>query len=137
MPRFVKGNKQGEGRPPGSRNKSAMILDAIGFEGIENTIRMVKDKADNQGSLRAANILLARAWPRNHGRPVLLGLPSVEAAGGIVQAHARLVALMSEGEVTPEQASAISNVLDNQRKALETYDHEQRIQELEAERKRT
>ena len=50
MARFRKGQQPGPGRPPGCRNKSSVILDAIGREGIENTIRMVKRKADVQVS---------------------------------------------------------------------------------------
>src|SRR5215471_19195615 len=103
MARFEKGNTYGKGRPLGSRNKSAVVFDAIGLDGIEDTIRMVKRRADEQGSLRAASILLARTWPRGGGRPVTLDLPKVETAGGVVQAHAALVALMSAGEVTPQE----------------------------------
>ena len=135
MARFEKGNTYGKGRPPGSRNKSTVVFDTIGLDGIEKTIRMVKEKADKHGSLRAASILLARTWPRGGGRPVTLDLPQVETAAGVVQAHAALVPLMSAGEVTPQEASAVSNVLDNQRRAIETHDHELRIQALEAARK--
>ena len=135
MPRYEKGKPPGPGRPKGSPNKSTAVFDAIGADGIENTILMVKRKADEEGSLRAAAILLARTWPRGRGRAVEIDLPTVETAGGIIKAHAALVALMAAGQVTPEEASSVSNVLDNQRKALETYDHELRIQTLEAERK--
>lgn len=135
MPRYQKGKPPGPGRPPGSPNKGMLVFDAIGEEGIEDTIRMVKKKADEQGSLRAAAILLARTWPRGRGRPVALDLPPVETAAGVVQAHAALVARMSEGLVSPEQACSVSTVLENQRKAIETHDHELRIQALEALRK--
>ena len=133
MPRFEKGNTQGAGRPRGSRNKSTLVLDAIGREGIEDTIRMVKRKADAEGDMRAASIVLARTWPCGRGRPVELDLPSVETAEGIVQAHAALVASVAAGEVTPEEAMSVSALLENQRRALVTHDHEKRIQELEAE----
>jgi hypothetical protein len=135
MAQFEKGNTFGKGRPPGSRNKSTVVYDAIGHDGIEDTIRMVKEKADKHGSLRAASILLARTWPRGRGREVEIDLPTVETAADVVKAHAALVGLMAAGEVTPQEASAVSNVLDNQRKAIETCDHELRIQALESERK--
>jgi hypothetical protein len=134
MPRFKKGQEPGPGRPLGSPNKSTLVFDAIGREGIEDTIRMVKRKADEQESLRAAAILLARTWPRGRGRAVTIDLPPVDTAAGVVQAHAALVAEMAAGELTPEEASAVSNLLDNQRKAIETYDLEKRIQALETER---
>jgi len=135
MPRFRKGQQPGPGRPPGCRNKSSVILDAIGREGIENTIRMVKRKADEQGSLRAASILLARTWPRGRGRAVALDLPVVETAAGVLRAQAAVVAAMATGEITPQEARAMADVLECQRRAIETYDHEQRIVALETERK--
>jgi len=119
MPRFRKGQQPGPGRPPGCRNKSSVILDAIGR------------KADEQENLHAADILLRRAWPSGNGRPVTLDLPPVETAAGVVQAHAAVVAAMAAGEITPEEARAITDVLESQRRALETHDHDKRLQALE------
>src|SRR5438445_10673945 len=103
MPRYQRGKPPGPGRPVGCRNKSAAILDAIALDGIEDTIRTVKQQADG-GNMYAASLLLARAWPRRQTRPVALDLPSVETAAGVVQAQAALVAAMAAGEVTPEEA---------------------------------
>ncbi len=125
--------RRGRGRPRGSRNKSTIIFDAIGREGIEETIRMVKRKADEEGSLHAAALLFARTWPRGR-RPVELDLPVVKTAEGIVEAFAALIAAVAEGEVTPDEASALSNLLEHQRRSLETYDHEKRLRAWEAEK---
>ena len=45
MPRFTKGNPPGPGRPPGSRNKSMLWLDALADEGTEEVVRAVAEKA--------------------------------------------------------------------------------------------
>jgi len=135
MPQFEKGNTFGKGRPKGSRNTSSVIFDEIGYEGIEDIIRLVQQQA-NRGSLHAAGILLARAWPipRSHSLPVTVDLPAVESAGDVVKANAALIALVAAGEFTPEEASSVGRLLENQRRALETYDIEKRIEALEAER---
>ena len=130
MARYRKGKPPGPGRPPGSRNKSTLLLDEIGREGLEEVIRKVSEAA-REGNMRAASILLARAWPRGRGRPVVLDLPPVETAGGVVQAHAAVVAQMATGEITPDEASTVTDVLESQRRAIETHDHERRIKELE------
>jgi len=130
MTRYMKGKLPGPGRPPGSRNRAALVLDEIGRDGVEDVIRMVKEKA-SEGNLRAASLLLARTWPRGRGRPVTVDLPPVETAAGVVQAHAAVVALMAAQEITPEEASAVANVLESQRRAILTYDLEQRIHALE------
>src|SRR5437868_3143546 len=109
MPRFKKGNDMGEGRRVGSRNKSTLLLDEIGREGIEEVIRKVAESARG-GNMYAASILLARAWPRGIGRPVTLDLPAVETAAGVVQAQAAVVAAMAAGAVTPDEAAQIAHV---------------------------
>jgi hypothetical protein len=133
MAKFQKGWAGGPGRPLGSRNKSTLILDAIGSEGVEETIRMVKRKVDEHGSLYAADILLARTWPRGR-RPVAIDLPVVKNAEDIVQAFSALIAAVAAGEVTPDEASSLSNLLEHQRRSLETYDHEKRLRAWEAEK---
>jgi hypothetical protein len=132
MPRFEKANAFGAGRPKGSPNKATLIFEEIGHEGVVDVIRAVKKKAAD-GNLRAAAILLARTWPRGRGRPVVLDLPPVETTGGIVQAHAAVVALMAAGEITPDEAAEVGSVLETQRRAIETHDHEKHLQALEAD----
>jgi len=132
MPQFEKGNTFGRGRPKGSPNKSTLILDELGREGIEEVIRKVADAA-REGNMRAASILLARTWPRGHGRPVVLDLPAIETAEDIVQAHAAVVAQMAAGELTPGEAATVGAVLETQRRAIETCVHEKLLQEREAE----
>jgi len=134
MARYVKGKPPGPGRPPGSRNKSTLLLDEIGREGIEEVIRKVAESA-RDGNMYAASILLARAWPRGIGRPVTLDLPPVETAAGIVQAQAAVVAAMAAGTITPDEAAAIGQVLEGQRRAIETHDHEKRLRHLEGTKK--
>jgi hypothetical protein len=134
MPRFQKGQLPGPGRPPGSPNKSTLLLDQLASEATETIVRTVQEKAE-KGDMYAAALLLARTWPRRRGRPVHLDLPSVADTGGLVVAQAAVVAAMAKGEISPEEASAVAGVLETQRRAIETNDHELRIQELEGQAK--
>ena len=133
MPRFEKGKEPGPGRPLGSRNKTTVWLDELGAEGTEEIIKVVNREA-RKGDMRAAWLVLSRTWPHRRGRPVKLDLPPVETPAGLVQAQAALVAALSAGEVTPEEAASIASVLEIQRRAIETHDHERRIRELEKEK---
>jgi hypothetical protein len=128
--RFAKGQPAGPGRPRGSRNKATIWLDEIGLEGIESVINKVKDKA-NEGDMRAASIVLARAWPRRRGRTMTLELPPVDSADGVVRAQAELVARLADGEITPEEAASVSALLENQRRAIESQSLAGRIEALE------
>lgn len=135
MPSFRKGNKFGQGRILGSRNQTTLWLDVVGHENIEKAIRKVGEKAV-EGDMRAASVLLARAWPRRRGNPVEIDLPPVNEASGIVKAQAELVACVARGELTTEEAASISSLLENQRRAIETSDHARRIEELESRKKK-
>ncbi len=130
MQRFEKGNKFGKGRIPGSRNQTTLWLDMLGHKTIENVIRKVGDKAEN-GDMRAASLVLERAWPRRRGHPVEIDLPPVDTAAGVAEAQAVLVACLARGEVTPEEAAAISGLLENRRRAIESEELERRIGQLE------
>lgn len=136
MPRFAKGNPPGPGRPVGCRNKSVVWFDALADEGTEEVIRVVAEKA-GKGDMRAASIVLARTWPHRRGRPVTLDLPAVDTAGGLVQAQAAVIAAMARGELTPDEAAAVASVLETQRRALETGDHERRLAALEEQAGKT
>jgi hypothetical protein len=92
------------------------------------------DREARKGDMRAAWLMLSRTWPHRRGRLVELDLPPVETSAGLIQAQAALVAAMARGEVTPAEAASIASVLETQRRAIETHDHERRIRELEEKR---
>jgi hypothetical protein len=130
MPRFEKGAAPGPGRPRGLRNKTTVWLDQLAAEGTEEIIKVVRTEAQ-KGDMRAAWLMLSRTWPHRRGRPVEIDLPPVESSAGLVQAQAALVAALSKGEITPDEAASIASVLETQRRAIETHDHARRIRELE------
>jgi hypothetical protein len=130
MPRFEKGAAPGPGRPRGLRNKTTVWLDQLAAEGTEEIIKVVRAEAQ-KGDMRAAWLMLSRTWPHRRGRPVEIDLPPVETSAGLVQAQAALVAALSKGEITPDEAASIASVLETQRRAIETHDHARRIRELE------
>src|SRR5665213_3460905 len=130
MAKFKKGKPPGPGRPPGCPNKSTPWLDALGGEATDRVIRVVQ-KCAEKGDMRAASIVLSRTWPYRRGRPVPIDLPAVDTAGGLVGAQAAVVAAMSRGELTPDEAASVSAVLESQRRTIETHDLERRIEELE------
>ena len=127
---FQEGNQLSTGRPKGSRNKSTIWFDTIGAEGTEEAIKAVTEKARN-GDTHAAAILLARTWARRRGRPVEFELPPIEKPADLVQAQGALIAAVSRGELTPDEAADVSVLLENQRRAIETQNFEVRLKELE------
>jgi hypothetical protein len=142
MTRDNTGKKQGEnlfpkgqsgnpkGRPPGTRNAALVALDAIGEENAKDILQAAVTAA-KAGDIRAADTILSRIWPARKGRPIVLSLPAITNAAGVMQALARITEAASSGEITTDEAQAFAALVQGQRKAIETHELEQRIAALE------
>jgi hypothetical protein len=96
----------------------------------EAVVRAVVEKA-KAGDMTAARIILVRLIPPRRGRPVPLDLPTVRVAGELLAAQSTLIQALAEGEVTAEEAAAVSSVLEAHRKLVETEELATRLQRLE------
>lgn len=119
------------GRPAGSRNAATLALDQLA-EGKASAILEKLAEAAMEGDTRAAEIILSRAWPARKGRPVRFALPAIEDAAGVLAAVGAVATAMAAGEITPEEASAVTGVLETQRRAIELHNHGRRLDEIEA-----
>ena len=119
------------GPTPGQRHPAFAALDAIGKEGAEEALRAVNAAAAG-GDMRAAEILLRRVWPERKGRVLQFKLPPVTGSADLPAALGAVVMAVGNGELTPDEATAVCAVLEAQRKAIETHDHGSRIEALEA-----
>jgi hypothetical protein len=81
--------------------------------------------------MTAAKIILDRLVPIRRGRPVPLNFPAVVGAADLLEAQRVLIQALAEGEVTAEEAAAVSSVLESQRKMIETEELATRLQRLE------
>ena len=91
-------------------------------------------EAAKGGEMRAAELVLSRIWPARKGRPITLALPPIKNAADIVSALGAVADAVAAGEVTPEEGSAVANVLESKRRSIETADLERRIAALETEK---
>jgi hypothetical protein len=58
-------------------------------------------------------------------------MPRATDAKGVAEASAEVVAAVSEGTITPEEGQVFSQILEARRRAIETSEHEERLQSLE------
>lgn len=130
--RFVRGNGHGRGRTAGSRNNASLALDELAASEAEGVLRATLAAAV-AGDMQAANLILTRIWPARRGRPVRIDLPPIETAADVSRALTALLAGVSEGTITPDEAATVAGLLDLQRRAIETHDLEARIEALEEE----
>ncbi len=119
------------GKKPGTRSAAIMALEAIGTEAANKILRAMIRKAD-KGDVQAAALIFGRVWPVRKGEPLVLDIPAPKDAAGIVQALAAITDKVLNGELTAEEAAALTAVVEAQRKAIDTMQLEARIAALEA-----
>jgi hypothetical protein len=123
---FPKGNP---GRPKGSRHRVTMLAERLMEKDIEGITNVVVEKA-LAGNLEAAALVLSRIVPVRKGRPVTFAMPNMNAVG-VSEAFSAVIAAVAAGRLTCEEGKAVADLLDMQRKAIETGDLADRIEKLE------
>ena len=128
---FTKGQSGNPGgKPKGTRNKTTLAMEAL-LDGEGETItRKVIEKA-KEGDMVAIRLCLERTISAVKSRPIEIDLPPVETAEDIEAVQGAVIAAMAKGEITPDDASTIANVLEARRRALETVELEKRLDILE------
>lgn len=121
------------GRAIGSKNHSTILAERLMSDDIESVCRSVVDAAKS-GDVTATRLIIERVLPATRTRRIALDLPPVKTAADILNAQGRVVAAMSAGDISADEAMALSNVLDGHRKSIETVELEARIATLEAGR---
>lgn len=107
------------------------LAEELMADGIRDVVGRVIEAAKD-GDMRACALILDRLVPIRRGRPVEIDLPKIAAPADVLAAQSRIVEALARGEITPEEAGLIADVLDAKRKAIETVDLEARIAALEA-----
>ena len=119
------------GRPRGARSKITVavetLIDAASTDIANKAIELAK--AGDPTMIRA---LLDRAAPPRRDRHIAFELPPMEKAANAVNVAAAIAQAVAAGELTPSEASELSDFVTNYAKALEISDLEARLQRLEA-----
>ena len=83
------------------------------------------------GDLTAIRLVLERLVSPARDRPIKIELPSIKAAGDLIAAASALTDAVAGGDITPNEASALSNLVGNTAKAIETFELSERLARLE------
>jgi hypothetical protein len=130
--RFRKGQSGNpRGKPPGARHATTIKAEQLMEGEAEAVVRAVVAKA-KRGDMHAARLVLDRIAPLRRGRPVAIKLPEVRTAAEASPALGIVTKSMANGEITPEEASAVAAVIEANWRALGIEDLERRINALEA-----
>jgi hypothetical protein len=120
-----------KGRPPGSRHRTTLAIEALLEGEAEALTRKAIEMAMN-GDVVALRLCLDRAAPLRKGRPVVVDLPPIETAQDVVGAVGAIVGAVGEGMLTPDEGQMVASILDAHRRAIETQELEARLATVEA-----
>ncbi|MEZ5691953.1 MAG: DUF5681 domain-containing protein [Rickettsiales bacterium] len=106
------------GRPKGSRNKTTMqaVLELLEDEAEEIT-RKVIERA-KKGDMVAIKLVMERICPPRKDLPVYFEIGSVKTIFDLIPAIDRLLQAVSAGEISPQDAQIVSELIEQQRKTL-------------------
>lgn len=120
-----------KGTRTGSKHKATLIAEKLLNGEIDEVVRAVITAAKG-GDMAACRLVLERILPPcKAGRAVKLALPGVSVATDLIPALGRITEAVAGGEITPEEGQHIAAIFEQQRRAIETVELEQRIAALE------
>jgi Family of unknown function (DUF5681) len=118
------------GRPPGSKNKTTQIVEQLAEGQAEQLVQKALEMA-LAGDVPALRMLLDRVYPPRKGQPVNIDMPPIKTLQDVLAAMASVLTAIGDGRLTPDEASAISLVVERSTKVIELHDVLNRIAELE------
>ena len=118
------------GKKPGTRHKATQLAEILLDGQTEKLVNKCVEMAID-GDSTAMRICMDRLIPPRKSRPITIQLPDTKTAVGVADAQSTVVKTVAEGEITIEDGQALSSILEARRKALETQDHEVRLNKLE------
>jgi hypothetical protein len=119
------------GRPSGSKNKTTKMLEELSEGKAEDLIRKMIELA-LAGNVRCLEYCLDRLFPQRRGEPINLALPKINSVEDVATAKAAVVGALSNGTVTPEQASHVIRLLDSYAETITANDFAVRLANVES-----
>jgi hypothetical protein len=119
------------GKPKGTlsrRSQLAKLLEPHAEELVNKAVELAKE-----GDTNALRLCVERLLPKPKDQPVSLVLPkcNLKRNEALLEIGASLIQAVAQGDITPQQATSIATILENQRKAIETEELANRIENLE------
>jgi hypothetical protein len=122
--------KNNPGKPHGCRHRVTVAVENLMDGEAERLSRKCIDMA-LAGDTTALRLCLERIAPARRSRPVRIALPGVESPQGVTNALAVVVVAMADGVLSPDEAAAVTSVIEVQRRALETLSLDARLRQIE------
>jgi hypothetical protein len=118
------------GRPAGSRNKATLAAEAMLEGELERLTREAIDRAMD-GDPLLLRLCITRLMPAPRGRRVQLDLAGGGDVADVAASLEATIRAVAEGVISPLEATDLAEVIELQRRTVETVDLERRLAHLE------
>jgi hypothetical protein len=106
------------------------LIEAL-LEGEAEAIGRKCIERAKEGDPVALRLAMERIAPVGRGRSVHFKMPSLETAADLPKALGAVLTAASKGEITPEEAVSVAQVVEARRRSFETLEIEERLAALE------
>src|SRR6056300_570071 len=124
---FSAGNS---GRPKGSHNKATIAIENL-LQGQAEALTQTAVTKALAGDSVALRLCMERIAPAPKDQPISFSLPKMNNALDASEAAGSVLTAVSEGELTPIEATRVMGLIDSFRRTLELTEIEQRLHALE------
>lgn len=129
---FLKGRSGNiSGRPAGCRSRTTLMAQEMFDENGQAIVEKIIGLALKNGDLAALKVCIERLLPPLRSRLAHFPLPEIKTAQDIFTAHVAVLQAVSQGRLTPDEATSISTVLEAMRRASDTTDLNDRVTRIE------
>ena len=125
--KFTSGNS---GRPKGTRNKKTLAIESLLEGQAEALTQTAISKALDRDGM-ALRLCMDRIAPAPKDNPVSFTLPHMNNVSDASQAAGSVLTAVSNGNLTPIEATRVMGLIDSYRRTLELTEIEERLQALE------
>ena len=127
--KFTSGNS---GRPKGARNKKTLAIESL-LDGQAEALTQTAISKALEGDSMALRLCMERIAPAPKDNSVSFALSPMNNALDASQAAGSVLTAVSEGNITPIEATRVMGLIDSYRRTLELTDIEERLKVLEDE----
>jgi hypothetical protein len=127
----VSGNPKG--RPPGSRNRSTLLVQAILEHGAEALGKKAVELA-LEGDKAMLQFCLSRVVPPCRDAAITVDLPALNSPARCREAAGKIIRSAANGEMTPSAAAIMIELIDAQRLSFDYTGVELHLEQRDADR---
>lgn len=121
------GNRKG--RPVGSRHKASLIAQQL-LDGEAEIITRKAIELAKGGDVTCIRLCLERLLAVKKDHPIGVKLPTATCAQDLPGLVAKILALATNGDITPAEAKELCAIVESSRRVIETAELEARVEEL-------